>query len=87
MAIEFSSLVNPESLTVEFAILIIGIYFSIVYLGVKLRSGPIIFVWVMAIVIFILTFIVNLPFIWFWIMIILSVITIAGVSISRTLTD
>lgn len=81
MAIEFVDLLDPTTLTESLAIIIMGFVFIIAYLGYKFRAPEVFFFLMLDIIILILTFLTNLSFIWFWIMIAVSFIVITISSI------
>lgn len=85
MAIPFSELVDPNTLTVELAILLMTYIFTIAYIGIRLRAPSIFTFWSFSIIILIFTFVTPLDFIWFWGMAMLTVLVVAFVSIIKEL--
>lgn len=67
-------LINPTFFTMELAILIIALLAMIVWLAIKLKSIVTLFGWVLSIVIFLMVILIELPFISFWIMVIITII-------------
>lgn len=81
MPIEFAQLVDPQTLTTGLSILIISLFTIFAYLGFRLKSAAILLFWTLDVIVFILAFLINLPFVWFWIMTILTVMIISIASI------
>lgn len=81
MPIEFVDLLDPTTLTESLAIIIMGFIFIIAFMGYKLRSPATFFFLMLDVTVLIMTFLTNLSFIWFWIMIFVSFIIIAISSI------
>lgn len=74
--VEFTSLVQPQEFTVELALVVVFLFGMIMQAGIRLRSPFVLFVFTLTVITFILTFIGNLAFLWFWIMIVVCMITI-----------
>lgn len=78
---DFNALINPQEFTTSLALLI-GILLSIVtFMGVKLRSAIIMFSLSLSAIVFLLVIMINLSFIWFWLTVLLSYITVLIASI------
>lgn len=78
---EFSALIEPNQLTTDLALIIFMFFIMFAYLGFRLRNGLILFSWMLSIIVFILTFMIELPFIWFWIMIMITSIIISFIGV------
>lgn len=81
MAIEFTQLIEPQTLTTGLSLLIISLFAIFAYLGFRLRSAAILLFWTIDIIVFVLSILINLSFIWFWVMIILTVMVVSVASI------
>lgn len=81
MQIEFAQLIEPQALTTSLSLLVISLFTIFAYLGFRLRSAAIILFWTFDVIVFVLAILINLPFIWFWIMVILTVMVVSIASI------
>lgn len=81
----FNKLISPNDLTIPLTIFISGILLIIAFIGIKLRNAIVIFVWGLAIISLMLVILIGFDFIWFWILIILSGLSIGISSIYRYL--
>jgi hypothetical protein len=77
MQIPFENLVSPGEFTGGLATLISILMGVIAYAGTKFRSPAIFAVWSLGFMVLILTFITSLPFVWFWIVMLLNALTIS----------
>lgn len=77
LQIDFTNLASPEIFDSSLAFLISITMGTIAWTAVRLRSPAIFVVWALTFSVLILTFITSLPFIWFWILILLNSIVIA----------
>ena len=87
MAIEFTELVDPTTLDVSLALIIISILFISIWVSIRLRSIICSFMFMLMSIILIFTFVTNLEFIWFWGSVILMVISIFASSIEYYILD
>ena len=83
LQLQFNNLVEPEVLTEGLAIIIIAVIVLFAYLGYRLRNPVIFFMWFLLVTVLVFTFVTNLSFLWFWIMLILSSLTVAITAIVR----
>ncbi len=81
MSVEVSNLINPQEFTTSVAILIVFLFGVIINAGIRLKSPFVIFIWCLTVLTFILTFVTNIGFIWFWVMIMASIFSIVVASI------
>ena len=72
----FEGLVSPTELTIEMVLFIFSFLSLVLFSGIKLRSLTVISLFSMNLIILILTILVGLPFIWFWVSIFVSSIAI-----------
>jgi len=85
MPIQFNNLVQPQEFTTALAILIVFIFSSTLTAGVRLNSPFVLFNWTLMMVVFIMTFVAQIPFIWFWISVIATVISIVIASMVQNM--
>lgn len=71
------SLLFPERLTTTLAVLIGGILFALTWIATSLRSPLGIMTVAVAGIVFISTFLLGIPFIWFWIAVLLCTVVLA----------
>lgn len=71
------SLLFPERLTTTLAVLIGGILFALTWIATALRSPLGIMTVAVAGIVFISTFLLGIPFIWFWIAVLLCAVVLA----------
>ena len=67
---EFDSLINPELLTQELAILLVGLLIAMLWASIRLRSMFSLFGWMIMIVVLMVSIFTNLQMLWFWIAVI-----------------
>lgn len=72
MSHDLVHLMEPDGMTVELAILVIGMFVGFVWASVKLRSAATMFTTMLMSVVFVASIITNLSFVWFWMSVILS---------------
>ena len=77
LQIDFTNLVSPEVFDSSLATLISILMGTIAWAGAKFRSPAVFAVWALAFMVLILTFITSLPFVWFWIMLLLNALTVS----------
>ncbi len=77
LQIDFTNLASPEVFDSSLAFLISIMLGTISWIGVRLRSPAVFVVWTLTIMTLILSFIIGLPFIWFWVLMLLNVIVIS----------
>lgn len=80
---EFTNLLNPQEFTTSLAILVVFLFGVIGNAGIRLKSPFVLFIWTLTLIVFVLSFIANMAFIWFWIMIVVSFISIVVASIAQ----
>ncbi len=67
--------------------LIIGLMGIIPWSGIRLRSPAVMVAWMLTVVVLVLTFITDLPLIWFWLMIILDVFIVSLAAVAHYLIN
>lgn len=72
MPTDIGSIIQPEVLTVELAVILAVILFSMLYGSIKLRSMLGMFGYMLMVITLILSFITQLQFLWFWMVVILE---------------
>jgi hypothetical protein len=77
LQIDFTNMASPETFDSSLAFLISILMGVIAYAGSKFRSPAIFAVWALAVMVLIFSFITSLPFIWFWIMMLLNALTVS----------
>jgi hypothetical protein len=77
MQIDFTNIASPEVFDSSLATLISILMGVIAYAGVRFRSPAVFAVWALAFMVLILSFITSLPFIWFWIVMLLNALTVS----------
>lgn len=78
-----NEILQPNEITWTIAIFIVGILLLIVYLGVMLRSPIVLVMFSITLMIFTLIILISIPFVWFWITVMLSALIISIASIER----
>ena len=78
---EFTNLIEPNTLTTGFALIIFLIMGIFAYIAIKLRHALLMLMWGSTVILFAMIIVVNLEFIWFWIavMAMASITVLAGV--------
>ncbi len=77
LQIDFTNLASPEVFDSSLAFLISIMLGTIMWAAVRLRSPAVFAVWTITVMALILSFIIGLPFIWFWVLMLLNVIVIS----------
>jgi hypothetical protein len=77
LQIDFTNMASPETFDSSLAFLISILMGVIAYAGSKFRSPAIFAVWALAVMVLIFSFITSLPFLWFWIMMLLNALTVS----------
>lgn len=85
LQIQFSELINPSELTMGLAVILAAIMLGTLWAGFKLRHASILFMFMVQLFVFVFSILTNLSFLWFWITVLLSGITIAMIGSIRQL--
>lgn len=80
MAIQFDTVVNPETLTVELALIIIAFLIAYIWATFRLRSLITGFIYILTVVSLLLKIIVDLSLVWFWVGLLLTTVFL-GISL------
>ncbi len=75
--IDFTNLASPQELDSALAFLILTLLGLFSYSGIRLSSPAVLIMWSLTVMVLILTFITSLPFLWFWLLILLGSIVVA----------
>lgn len=78
---EWSNLTSPNTLGEGLAVLIAFLFGIIPYGGMRLKSPAVFIAWAMTILVFVMTILTSLPFLWFWLMIVMDVFVVAMASV------
>lgn len=71
-AVEFADLLDPDELTTGLSMLIMGLLGLLLWAGLKLQSIALVMAWLFTVVVLVLSFVASLPFLTFWVMILVS---------------
>lgn len=71
------SFLFPDEITTTFALLVAGILLLLTWISTTLRSPLGIVTVSVTVIVFISTFLLGIPFVWFWISVLLSVVVLA----------
>lgn len=78
----FHNLLTPTNITLQFTAILSALFLPFIYISTKLRSGLIIFILCIDLIIILMHILLGLSFIWFWIAMIITAITSIIASIS-----
>lgn len=85
MQTQFNNLIAPTEFTTGFAILIVFIFTAILNAGIRLKSPFILFNWAITMIVFVMTFVAQIAFIWFWIAVLATIVSIVIASMVQNM--
>jgi len=85
MAIEYTQLIEPTELTTGLSLFIIFLYIIFAWIALRLYHALLLLTWAVSILVLAMTVLVDLPFIWFWILILVMALEAGLAGIFRFL--
>lgn len=81
----FNNLIAPTEMTTALAILLVFIFTATLNAGVRLNSPFVLFNWALMLIVFVMTFVAQIAFIWFWIAVLATVVSIVIASMVQNM--